>query len=92
MPFNTGASSEPAREVEENIVGENEEGVATDNPPVLIPLENQHISLLSMKNEWILWSNYDIGNSVRLHFQNSSTLSITDVNFKCTRKCTNRLQ
>jgi hypothetical protein len=77
MPFNTGASSEPAREVEENIVGENEEGVAADNPPVLIPLENRHVSLLSVKNEWILRSNYDIGNSVRLHFQSSSTLSIT---------------
>jgi hypothetical protein len=77
MPSNTGASSELAREAEENIVGENEEGVAADNTLVLIPLENRHVSLLSMKNEWIFRLNYDIGNSVPLHFQSSSTLSIT---------------
>jgi hypothetical protein len=30
-----------------------------------------------VKNEWVLRVNYDIGNSVRLHFQNLSSLSIT---------------
>jgi hypothetical protein len=74
---NVGTSSVPALVVEENVVGENEEGIPGDNPPVLIPLENQHVSLLSVKNEWVLRVNYDIGNSVRLHFQSLSALSIT---------------
>jgi hypothetical protein len=44
---------------------------------VLIPLENRHVSLFSVQSEWILRANYDIGNSVRLHFQDPSTLSIS---------------
>jgi hypothetical protein len=48
---NTDTSSKPTREVEENIVGEDEEGVPRNNPLVLIPLENRHVSLLSVKNE-----------------------------------------
>jgi hypothetical protein len=46
----TSSCKEPTREVEENIVGEDEEGVPGNNPPVLIPLENRHVSLLSGKN------------------------------------------
>lgn len=44
---------------------------------VLLPLENHHISLFSVQSEWILRRNYDIGNSVRLHFQNQSALRIS---------------
>jgi hypothetical protein len=47
---NAGTTSVPARVVEENVVGEDEEGIPGDNPPVLIPFENRHVSLLSVKN------------------------------------------
>jgi hypothetical protein len=82
MPYkdNARASSEPTPEVEENIVGEDEEDVLRNNPPVLIPLENRHVSLLSVKNEWVLLINYDISNSVCLHFQDPSSLSIMGSN------------
>jgi hypothetical protein len=72
-----GTSSVLARAVAENIVGKNEEGILRDNPPMLIPLENRHVSLLSVQNEWVLRVNYDIDKSVRLHFQDPSALSIT---------------
>jgi hypothetical protein len=74
---NAGTSSEPTRKVEEKIVGEDEESVPGNNPLVLIPFKNQHVSLLSVKNEWVLRVNYDIGKSVCLHFQDPSSLSIT---------------
>jgi hypothetical protein len=71
-----GTSSVPARAVAENVAGQDEEGIPGDLPAVLIPLENRHVSLFSVQSEWILRVNYDIDNSVRLHFQDSSVLSI----------------
>jgi len=68
--------TEPIHKAEENVVGEDEEIAFGNNPPTLIPLENRYVSLLSMKNEWVLRINYDIGNSVRLHFQDPSSLHI----------------
>jgi len=72
-----GTSSVLAQVVAENVVREDEEGILGDNPPMLIPLENRHVSLLSVQNEWVMRVNYDIGKSIRLHFQDPSALSIT---------------
>jgi hypothetical protein len=73
---NSGTSTEPIHEAEENVVGEDEEIALGNNPPTLIPLENRYVSLLSVKNEWVLRVNYDIDNSVSLHFQDPSSLHI----------------
>jgi hypothetical protein len=74
---NPGNSSDPVHEVEEDIVREEEENIHGDNLPLLIPHENRHVSLLSVKNEWVPCINYDIGNSVCLHFQSPTSLSIS---------------
>jgi hypothetical protein len=73
---NPNTSSDTVREIEEDLVGEEEENVHGDGLPLLIPHENRHVSLLSVKNEWVLHINYDINNSVRLHFQSPTSLSI----------------
>jgi hypothetical protein len=64
------------RAAAENVAEQHEEVTPGDPSAVLIPLENRHVSLFSVQSEWILRTNYDIGNSVRLHFQDPSSLSI----------------
>lgn len=65
----------PAR-LQRTLQGE-EEDVPGNDLPSLIPLENRHVSLLSVKNEWVLHINYDISNSVRLNFQHPTSLGIS---------------
>jgi hypothetical protein len=78
MPRKSKAStsSAPVRAAAENVAEQHEELALGDLPAVLTPLENRHVSLFSVQSEWILRTNYDIGDSVRLHFQDPSALSI----------------